>query len=257
MMKLLDWLAILGALAWTPHLVLLIRHWITTPEVRIITSRVVELGFTTFGSIFNLHLAFSVNHKDVVVSSLKIRLKHDSGEEKFFEWQGIQQQVMKMRTPDGSVLPYEKEPSVLAMKLNVKDIEERFIQFQETSFQSGKYRLESNVVKNIVYLRSQDNYDPEIFMKSQETQELFSYIRQAFSWKAGTYLVTIELESPEKFKIVDNNYEFILTPADIEEIAKNKNEIEHEYRNILVPQGDQYEPVKWNWRNPVLKKQSK
>ena len=254
-MKLIDWIAIFGALAWTPHLITLIRNYITKPEVRVIASRTVSLGFTSLGSIFNLHLAFSVKNRDIVISGLKIRLKHNSGEEKLFEWQGIQQQVMKMRTPDGSVLPYEKEQSVLAMKLKEKDIEERFIQFQEQSFQLEKYKLENKLVKNITYQRSQDKFVPGEFMKCQDMLVLFNYIKQSFSWKVGTYEVTIEIESPEKFEICDNKYKFMLTPVDIEELEKNKNLVEHDYKNQIVPQSDdEYETVNWAWRNPTLHK---
>ena len=100
--------------------------------------KVFKAFFTTLGSIFNLHLAFSVKNKDIVISSLKIKLKHETGGEKDFEWQGIQQHVMKLKAPDGSVLPYDKDQSVLAIKLNQKDIDERFIQFQERPFINEK-----------------------------------------------------------------------------------------------------------------------
>jgi len=254
-MKLIDWIAILGALAWTPHLFSLVKNMITKPEVRIITPRIVELGFTTLGSIFNLHLAFSVKNRDLVISSLKIHLVHENGEEKIFDWQGIQQHVMRMRAPDGSVLPYEKEQSVLAMKLNEKDIEERFIQFQEASFQISKYDFENKAVKKITYLKNQKKYEPEEFMKSQEMQDVINFVKHSFSWKAGVYTFTIEVQSPEQFKLVDNRYQFTLTPVDIEELEKNKNEIEHDYKYQMVPQDDEeYTKVNWNWRYPSLRK---
>ena len=90
-MKLIDWIAVLGALAWTPHLIGMFKQWIIKSKIRVITHRNAEIGFTTFGPIFNIRLAFAVEHRDIVVSDLKIRLKHESGEEKVFEWQGITQ----------------------------------------------------------------------------------------------------------------------------------------------------------------------
>lgn len=83
-MNLIDTLAILGALAWTPHLFALIKNYVNKPEIRIITPRTVTVGFTSLGSIFNLHLAFAVKNKDIVITAIKIRLKHDHGEEKNF-----------------------------------------------------------------------------------------------------------------------------------------------------------------------------
>jgi len=65
------------------------------------------------------------------------------------------------------------------------------------------------------------------------------------------------LESPEEFEIINDEYEFILSPVDIEELEKNKGYIEHDYRNLLVPQpDDEYKPVNWRWINPALQKVS-
>lgn len=161
-----------------------------------------------------------------------------------------------MRAPDGSILPYEKEPSVLAIKVNEKDIEERFIQFQETSFQSQKNSFEAELIKNITYLKSQEQYKPIEFLNTQQMQNLFNYIKQTFSWKTGRYTVIIDIESPEKFTIVGNKYRFTLTPVDIEELEKNKNFIEQEYKNQLVTQTvEEYKKIDWNWRNPSLQKE--
>lgn len=119
-MTAIDWIAILGALAWTPHLIDMIKKWITKAKIRVITQKSAEIGFSTFGPIINIRLAFSVDHRDIVISDMKIRLKHESGEEKLFEWQGITQQVGKMTAPGAGVMPIEKENSVLAVKLNQK-----------------------------------------------------------------------------------------------------------------------------------------
>src|SRR4030067_2916056 len=117
-MKLIDWIAILGALAWTPHLIDGFKYWFLNSKIRIITQKSVEIGFTTFGSIFNLRLAFAVENKDIVISDIKVRLKHESGDERVLEWQGITQHLGKMKTPNAGDMPYEKEHSVLAIKLN-------------------------------------------------------------------------------------------------------------------------------------------
>ncbi|QCU90933.1 hypothetical protein [Thiomicrorhabdus sediminis] len=254
-MEILDWAAILGALAWTPHVFSVIKNAVTKPVIRVITKRDGEIGFTVLGPIFNIRIAFSVENRDIVVSGLKIKLVHESGEEKIFEWQGIRQQVLKMTAPDGSVLPYEKEQSVLAIKLNQKEIEERSIECQETLYLNNKYDLELAAVKKLSYLKQQEKYEPKEFIACQEMTDLYSFIKQSFSWKTGRYTATIELHSPEEFKLVDNQYEFILTPIDIERLEKNKQNIELDYKNNFVPQNDkEFKKVDWNWCNPTLKK---
>jgi len=132
--QLIDWIAIFGALAWMPHLIGALKNLLLTSKIRIITQKSVEIGFTTFGSIFNLRIAFAVENKDIVISEIRVKIKHDSGEERLLEWQGITQQLGKMKIPNAGDMPYENEHSVLAIKLNQKDIEERLIRFQEPIF---------------------------------------------------------------------------------------------------------------------------
>lgn len=251
-MKFIDWIAVLGALAWTPHLIAMLKAWFTRSKIRVLTNRSPEIGFTTHGPIFNIRMAFAVENKDIVVSDLKIRLKHESGEERVFEWQGITQHMGKMTTPDAGEMPFEKEQSVLAIKLNQKEIKERFIRCQESTFITSKQKYEEDAIKKMVYLKTENKYDPESFLREQEMTELYSFTKHAFPWKQGKYRVSIELHSPEKFEIVGNELEFLLNPMDIEELSKNKELIEGEYRRMLLGATENDENVQWQWRNPTL-----
>ena len=253
-MKFIDWIAIVGALAWSPHLLSMLKQWLTKSKIRVITNRNAEIGFTTFGPIFNLRLAFVVENRDIVISDIKIRLKHESGEEKVFEWQRITQPVLKMTTPDAGVMPFEKDQTVLAIKLNQKEIEERFIQFREISFIEAQQKYVSEAVRKITYLKAEQRYNAEAFLREQEMTELYSFNKHAFAWKEGKYSVSIEIQSPQKFELFDNNREFLLTQIDITELSQNKDIIELDYRQSFlgVPQGDQR--ISWQWINPTLVK---
>ncbi|MCY9856027.1 hypothetical protein [Vibrio mediterranei] len=256
-MNFIDGIAILGALAWTPHLISLIKNYFTKPKVSIITSRSAELGFTSLGPILNLHLAFSVEHKDIVVSDLKIRLKHSSGEERIFEWQGIKQNVGKMTTPDAGSMPFEKEQSVLAIKLNQTQIEERFIRFQDVVFLASKKEYENKAVKKIAYLKAEGKYNSEEFLREQEMTELYNFNKHAFPWKEGEYVASIEIKSPEEFILIDNVRSFSLSPVDIEELSKNKDVLEADYKRLLVGQAEGEPDIVWQWRAPALIKNNK
>jgi hypothetical protein len=56
-------LAILGALAWLPQLIIFISKWLTKPKLTIITDKDLEIGYTTFGPIFNFQIAFLAEKK--------------------------------------------------------------------------------------------------------------------------------------------------------------------------------------------------
>jgi len=250
-MEIIDWVAILGALAWTPHLYSIIKKILTKSEIRAITSKTASLGFTTYGSIFNIRLAFSVKYHDIVISDLKIKIKHESGEEKTFEWQGLRQPISTMTTPDGGVMPNEKEHSVLAIKLNQKDIEEKIIECRDISYINGISELETNAVKKKTYLQQQNSYVEDDFLKSQEMVDLYNYMKQSLIWKTGNYVATIEVDSPEEFVLIDNKYEFSLSAIDIEFFEKNKAQIERSFESLKE---DKSNKVNWHWRNPNIKK---
>ena len=59
-MEIMDWVAILGALAWSPHLLKTIQNYFKKPVVQLITQKNPEIGFTTLGPILNWQIAFIV-----------------------------------------------------------------------------------------------------------------------------------------------------------------------------------------------------
>ena len=75
-----------------------------------------------------------------------------SGEKRVFSWQGIIQRLGELRNPEGAPIPWEKEHSVLAIKLNQKEVEERLIRFQETDFHINKETYEAKSAKKLSYL---------------------------------------------------------------------------------------------------------
>lgn len=251
-MKIIDWIAILGALAWTPHLISMVRNWLTKSKVRVITQKHIEIGFTTYGPIVNMRLAFAVENRDIVITDFKVWVTHESGEKKEFEWQGITQQIGKMTMPDSGVMQQEKEHSVLAIKLNQKDIVERSIRFQERSFVKSKRMYMDDVAKKKAYLEAENKYDATAFLREPEMTELYSFNKQAFPWKQGKYNITIEMRSPEEFSVLNNKAEFSLSSHDIEQLEKNKNSLELDYKYLLIGPQEGDSDIHWNWRYPTL-----
>lgn len=255
-MTITDWVAIVGALAWLPPIVGAIRHWLTKPAVQIITQPAPEIGFTSFGPICNMRLAFSVKNKDLVVTGLKLLISHESGDARTFEWRGITQKMGQMNYPEIGPVPIEKELNVLAMKLVERDIEERFVRFQEAAFLQSKALAEGRAAKKLAYLKQQGAFDRATFLRSEEMSDVYSCVRQGFSWKPGNYRMRFLLESPEKFEVSDDCYEFSLTALAIENLEGNKKHIEQAYANEIDPPKSEVkpEPITWNWTYPAMRK---
>jgi len=160
-----------------------------------------------------------------------------------------------MKNDQIGVMPYEKELNVLAMKVSLKDVEERFIRFQNPEFLNKKSEIEAISLKKLAYLRQTNSFEGEGFLKSQEMVDLYSLTRQSFSWKPGTYYLDIFLESPDEFTILDDQYSFILTPLQVQQLAGNLNFIESYYANEVIPPEESKEPkaINMSWVYPQMK----
>ena len=252
-MRAIEWAAILGALAWLPHLFRFARDYFTKANVQIIVQRTPEVGFSTLGSILNLRMAIAVQNRDLVVSGIIIRLRHESGEEKIFAWQGIRQTFGTYNSPETGTVPFEKESEVLAIKLLETDIAERLIRFQDDSFILEKNEYEEKAVKKLLFLRDQESFEQDEFLKCEEMKDLYSFIRRSFSWKEGKYSATIEFIALEEFEFEGNQFEFKLSAIDIEELEKNKELIETAYLHLYAPPSDAEDSLGWRWRYPLMR----
>lgn len=248
--------AVVGALAWVPPIFVAVRGWMTTPQVRVITQPLPEIGFTTFGVILNLRVALTVTHKDIVITGIRLKISHESGEQIFLSWRGIVQRMGTMNYPQVGAVPFEKELNVLAMKVSLKDVEERFIRFQNIDFLQHKTELEAITLKTMAHLRQTESFDGPSFLKNQEMGDLYSYIKQSFSWKPGGYRLQVLLESPDAFTVLDDEYVFTLSPLQVQNLANNLRYIEQYYANEVLPPkaGEQSTPIEWSWVYPEMPK---
>lgn len=251
-----DLAAVIGALAWLPPIFIVIRSWVTKPTIRVITQPAPEVGFTAVGPIINLRVALTVTHKDIVITAIRLRVIHESGEESFFAWRGIVQRMGTFNYPQIGAVPFEKESGVLALKVSLKDIEERFIRFQNIEYLEQKAELDTLSVKKLAYLRQAPTFDAKEFLKGQEMNDVYSFIRQSFSWKPGGYRMQVLLESPDAFTTLDDEYTFTLSPLQVKNLSDNLRHIEQSYLNELVPRlPDAPESqISWNWVYPEMQR---
>ena len=248
--------AIIGALAWIPPIFVAVRSWMTKPKIRIFTQPSPEIGFTTFGPILNLRVALTVTHKDIVITGIRLSVTHDSGEQTIFSWRGIVQRMGTMNYPQVGAVPFEKESNVLAIKVSLKDVEERFIRFQNLDYLQRKSELDAISIKKLAYLRQSGSLDGPSFLKSQEMADVYSFIRQSFAWKPGGYRLQVQLDSPDAFKVLDDEYFFTLAPLEVQNLSDNLLHIEQFFANEVLPakEGEQPATIPWRWVYPDMQK---
>jgi hypothetical protein len=248
--------AVVGALAWIPPIYTGVRTWLTKPSIRVITQPNPEVGYTTLGPILNLRVALTVVHKDIVVTGIRLVVTHESGDQTTFSWRGVVQRMGTMNYPEVGAVPFEKELNVLAMKVSQKDVEERFIRFQNLDYLHKKAYLEDITIKELAHLRKAGSFEAAKFLASQGMADVYSFVRQSFAWKPGSYRLRIELESPDAFNVKDDEYSFSLTPLQVHNLYENLQFIEPYYANEVDPPQaeDKSAQLRWKWIYPDMQR---
>jgi hypothetical protein len=251
----IDLIAIIGALAWAPPVISWLKALLTRPLIRVITQPTPEIGYTPNGPIFNLRLALTATHRDVVITGMRVQIAHESGEQREFSWRGITQRMATMDNPQMGSIQFEKRLDVLAMKVTTKEVEERFVRFQDLDFLGKKAELNAAAMKRLAHCRQTAAMIDPAFTQSTEVVDLNNFVRESICWKAGTYKIKFLIESPDSFSIVDDEYSFALTPHHIQQLSSNLNHLARSYELEVLPKvGDEAAPpINWNWVYPEMK----
>lgn len=76
-MKLIDIIAILGALAWLPQIISWIYNWLKKPKISIYRDGEAEVGYIKNGNAFNLRFSFLARDKHALIDDIElIRMEH-------------------------------------------------------------------------------------------------------------------------------------------------------------------------------------
>lgn len=224
----------IGAAAWIPHVVSVLRKYFTVPKVLFVPDKDVEVGFTTLGPIFNLKLAVSVDKEDVVLTDFGVKLQHEDGEVRHFTWRGAIERFSEIRDQSGTTQFVEKDQSPIAMKVKTSELPERFFRFQEDKFHQKVAPVLQEATNYQDFLRSQwPDYQDEL-MQSEKIHALITSFREGFWWKAGRYTVSFHAKSPKhRIEIEVKEFAFGLKQQQVEDLRNNLQALNDEVEWIV------------------------
>ena len=81
--------AYIGAAAWLPQIATWLYRRFVRPLITIVPDKYAEVGFTSYGPIFNVRMAFSSERKDVIIDGFEILLEHEDGDTRTVRWAGL------------------------------------------------------------------------------------------------------------------------------------------------------------------------
>jgi hypothetical protein len=248
--------AYIGAAAWLPQIGTLVYRRIVRSRVRILPERQVEIGYTILGPIVNIRLAFATATKDAVLDHVNVLLRHEDGETKPLAWVSYSETFSEITdTASGNRQRIERDQPAIALKLSTVLLTEKFVRFHDAKYQAEQRERFGEVLAQYNYLKGND---PKYRTKIMETRENFDLMEQhksGFSWKPGKYNLSFALRSPDRAKLRDAEFEFVLQQSDIDALRSNLALIPTFYRNLVMSdvEGYKIEPLSWEWRNMYLR----
>lgn len=252
--------AYIGALAWLPQIFTWIYRAVVKPSIIIVPESYAEVGFTTYGPIFNLRLALTSDRKPAIIEAIELDLRHELGDTRTFRWAGMSETFSEVRDERGN--PQQtitRDQTPIALRLGTESLVEKFVRFQQPHYHEADRPLFSKLVAFFNHLRRIN--DPDYVQKSLASQELHDVVerrRSSFWWKQGRYDVTIRLRSPKPFGLPRSRFQFSMTQADIVKLEQNIDAVRFDLEQAIKSNLPDHKivPLTWNWAGVEIIKPS-
>jgi hypothetical protein len=247
--------AYIGAAAWLPQIAAWIYRAMVRPKLRVVPDQFAEVGFTTYGPIFNVRMAFFVENRDMIIDGLDLVVQHEDGESRSFRWAGLGETFSEITDSAGNKQIVSRDQSPIAVKVSTQTLLEKFVRFQEPRFHQVDRLTTRSLVAHFNFLRqkSPDSFVPEAFA-SKEFYAVIEGRQKWFWWKPGRYETTLKPSSPQKFTVIEAKFAFELSPVDVDHLKKNLPVLEAEIRNLISSNLQDFKPlpINWQWANVGL-----
>lgn len=244
--------AYIGAAAWIPQIISWLYRALVKSKLLVIPNVFGEIGFTSYGPIFNVRMAFLVENRDLIIDGLGLSIKHEDGEVRDFGWAGLGETFSEITDASGNKQIVGKDQTPIALKVGTQSLLEKFVRFQEPRFHELDSELTQVLITHFNFLkqRNQDSFVSEVL----SSKEYFSVVTQRqnwFWWKPGRYEVTLKPSSPQTFQLDRKSFMFEISSAEVDLLRKNLSNIEIELKNRILSNDPnaKSEPFSWHWVN--------
>lgn len=245
-----EWVAILGALAWfAPIIIPWMIKKIVKPKLTIISHKIIEIGYSTFGPIINLNLAFLSENKEALIKYISIELQHENEEKHDFEWEWFEESMGEMKVGDTEILPYTKNQKATALRIKKDDIVERKIGFQNFDY-SLKYQFLVNKTNEKFNWLQREGKDLNLIKETDSYINLIDHVKNSFFWNIGKYSMAVEVHLLKQVKPFKHTISIELTNYDKKRLESNIDACISSMDNSYIIQDPKFTET-WNWVNTL------
>lgn len=249
-MKLIDAIAIIGALAWSVPLINLLKNKLVPPKFDLIFGNNAEIGFSMFGPIINMNFSYIAINRRSLIEEIRLDLVHENHGQQSFEWQWFEEELYETNLPDSGSMPTKKHQTAIALNLPKEILVEKRIGFSGVEFIKNNKVLNDKVVEDLLLILR--NGEPKLSLETKKSySEYVGFYNQIFDWKLGKYTATVTTSLKGENKKYNNKFEFSLNTTEVEKLEANKESCKVGLRNTILSQ-EEYVDIIWNWANPRI-----
>ena len=240
-------LAILGALAWLPQLIIFIRNYTIKSVIKIIPEHQLEIGYTTYGPIINTSIAIIAENKKALIDKIEVELTHENNDTQKFKWKWIEETLHVVDLPDFSgSLPTRKNQTAIAINILKDELVEKKIGFQQNSFQTEQKKLVQDTIQDAINLVKAGK-TLEDLNASKNYNDLKDLFQNSFNWKVGQYRLLFKVYVNSIREPFLKEISFKMTSLDIKNLKSNIEKCLSELERNYI--GKQNEIPNWSWTN--------
>lgn len=219
-MKLIDIIAILGALAWLPQIISWVYNWMKKPKLTIYHDGEAEAGYIKNGNVFNLRFSFLAREKNALIDDIELLLVDKDGASHNLKWMWYSETFYELQGPAGNST-MAKQQNAIAINVFKEVLVEKFIGFQSVSFLEKRKQLAYKLSTLIENQRINGDINIDIIRCSQEYNELIRLYKNSFLWKPGEYSATAKVHIADTNEIIEHNFSFALSELEVDTLHKN------------------------------------
>lgn len=242
--------AYVGAAAWLPQIGSFLYRKYSVAKVRIIPERSIEMGYTSFGPILNVRLAFSTADRDTVLDRVSVELRHEDGDSKSLLWQSFVETFSEITDASGNRQRVERDQPAIALKLSTSVLSEKIVRFQDATFQDQQRARLNSVQIQLDFLKKANEDYREKLLQTREMYDLIELYQHHFWWRPGKYSLNYAIQSPDRSRLRKAKYHFVLPQSFVDDLRANINLMAPNFRNMVMSGAPDFvpAPLNWTWR---------
>lgn len=248
-------ISIIGAAAWLPPLLSLVKKWLTKPALIITPSNQCLVGFAELGPIINIKMAITADNESILIDRIEFELSHDSGAKQLFRWHEVAEVRGQMIVPGVSNQPVIQESEAIAIKILSTDFKDILLKNRLEEHSEGLRKYDDEFNKERRRLSNNNQYDPLSFYASKTVQDMQAFMQSQMIWKKGQYRVRFLVHTRSEVNLHVPELIFSLSGDDIVLMQANSDNLPRLLKNICLmgtPSADQVQSLDWHWLNKKL-----